>query len=229
MKTLPLKFKSQLVAALALLAAGAAESSGEVVAEYTFDDRLTLEAVMSASSVASGIIVGNLEIHADTTFSGLNNLPEKGPMDSYSFGENLGESVLFALRAESKTGTTVWGDIGDDPDTSTYIGDSLFFFTITTDKTTSVTISSITVTGTGVGDVFSVRIQEEGASPGTESEFSNNTVTAFLSTPVVIDPSSSKTFTINLNSNSYGSSHVFNTMSIEGTLNVIPKPTAGTQ
>lgn len=69
-----------------------------------------------------------------------------------------------------------------------------------------------------------MHFQEEGAVPGAGSPGGNTSETAFLPSPVVIGAGQSKTFTINLNSGALNSDHVFNTITLDGTVTAVPEP-----
>lgn len=227
-----MKLTTQITILIAALAAGANISSAATVAEWNFNDTGSgteaqrMPVALGASSVTSGLTVTPLNINASFDFAGFNNLPGSAN-DGYGFGGNSGESVIFISRAEyfnGGSGVTTWGSPSDTPGVSTTVGNAPLYFTVTTDSLTTLTLNSVNIVGLGIGGVYLVEFQEAAASVGPVSSASNSSATAFLASPVIIGPGQSKSFTINLNSGALNSDHVFNTITLDGTVAAIPEP-----
>lgn len=205
------------------------------VAQWTFDNTGSgtqaqrMPVALGASSVASGLTVTPLNVNASfVDFAGFNNLPGS-VNDCYGFGGNSGELLLFIHRAnyfnDSPTpdprpvgGVTTWGEAVNFPGVDTTVPNAPLSFTITTDSLTTATLNSVNIAGVGIGNVYLAGFQEAGATFGLASEASNISAVAPLRSPVVIGPSQSKTFTINLNSGVLNSDHAFNTVSVSGSI-----------
>jgi hypothetical protein len=201
------------------------------VAQWTFDNTGSgtiaqrLPVALGASNVASGLTVTQLNINASFDFAGFNNVPDT-VNDGFGFGSNSGQNVMFIHRANyfntsptsaprPEGGVTTWG-LSTAPGIGTTIANSPLSFTVTTDSLTTATLNSVNIAGIGAGALYIAAFQEAGATAGASSAASNTSAIASLRSPVVIGPSQSKTFTINLNSGALNSAHVFNTISVNG-------------
>ncbi|MGL4400811.1 MAG: hypothetical protein ACRCXD_13145 [Luteolibacter sp.] len=195
------------------------------VAQWTFDNTGSgteaerLPVALGASNVAAGLTVTQLNINPSfVDFAGFNNLPGS-VNDGYGFGDNSGESLMFIHRADYFNGgspVTTWGSPSNTPGVDTTVANSPLSFTITTNSLTTATLNSVNVAGFGIDDVYFVEFQEAAAAVGVSSAPSNTSAIASLRSPVVIGPSQSKTFTINLNSGALNSAHAINTISVNG-------------
>lgn len=210
----------RFITAFTLLAAISNTARAATIAEWTFNDNSSLALALGSSNVASGLTVTQLNVNASFDFAGLNNVPGS-VNDGYGFGGNSGQNVIFIHRADYFNGggpVTTW-DSG-----SSTVGSNPLSFTVTTDSLTTVTLNSLNVAGLGIGSVHLVRFQEADAALGVSPPGSNTSSIAFLSTPVVIGANQSKTFTINLNSGSLNSEHLFNTITLDGIVTSVPEP-----
>lgn len=193
-----------------------------------------LEVALGATNVAGGLTVSRLFVNASHDFAGFNNVP--GTVnDGYGFGGNASQQVLFIHRAEYfNTSTTpvprpegrvtTWGNPANTAGVDTSVANAPLSFTITTDPLTTVTLNHLLVEGTGQGAQYLVHVQEAGAASVGSPAASTVSMTVPLASPVVIAAGSSKTITINLNSGNVNSAHIFNTVTLDGTVSAVPEP-----
>lgn len=195
-----------------------------------------LEIALGANNVAGGLNVSRLLVNASHDFAGFNNLPNT-VNDGYGFGGNAGQQVLFIHRANyfntsatpdprPEGRVTTWGNPANAAGVDTSVANAPLSFTIATDPMTTVTLNHLVVEGTGQGAQFLVHVQEAGAASVGSPAASTVSMTVPLAAPVVIAAGSSKTITINLNSGNLNSAHIFNTLTLDGTVSSVPEPSA---
>ena len=200
-------------------------SKAELIGEYTFNDTGSgtiaqrMPVAMGATSVVAEATLS--ELLTNTTFqldfAGFNNVPNTD-YDGYGFGANIHASkVIFFYRAEQYY-ETAW-----------FINNNMsaavqpLNFTVTAEPGCMITVESITITpGARIYTVYACQEALTGTVLGTT--YGTDTYDPLevpLDTPVEIS-STSKTFTIYMNSVAYGTPNQFDNIAVNGT--VVPEP-----
>lgn len=185
-----------------------------------------LASALGSSDVASGLSLSPLSVNASFDFAGFNNLPNS-VNDGYGFGGNAGQQVLFISRADydnnspspnprPESRATTWGP-ANGTGISTSVAGAPLSFTVSTNPFTTLTVNRLLVEGTGQGDDYLVRFQSADAATGQSPAAGRSSMTIWLNSPVVLGPSETRVFTVNLDSAALNSGHLINTISLFGT------------
>ncbi|MEN8254822.1 MAG: hypothetical protein ABFR33_05060 [Verrucomicrobiota bacterium] len=211
------------LALLALVTANAA-----LLGEYTFNDigvdgQTEAERIGIALSPSSEAAGASLSVLGTNTiqqldFMGLNNLCWPNVNDSFSFGNNIGQAVMFFHRADEADPLTptAWGPGGE-----TTAMHSPLSFTVRADASHTITVSNIVVGTTGAtGSAALWTLQEENAAQGTFVVLpgSPGYETVSLSNAVVIAAGAAKTFTISMDSYVHGAVQYVDYIQVHGSI-----------
>jgi hypothetical protein len=207
------------------------------IAEWNFNDSSSLLNALGSSAVTNGAAVSGLTMNTDGSgfgfgFAGLSNVPNS-VHDGYGFGGNSGEKVMFLHRAEYFDASTVPSPRPTTNDytsfgpasgsgaqgTSAGLGDgnAPVYFTVTAETGKVVIVESITchmLSGSGILIGFQEAGETEGAIVTLPA--GNNSGTAFLNAPLIIENGETKTFTMNFNSGGLNQSHLLNGFVLNG-------------
>ncbi|MGL4400814.1 MAG: hypothetical protein ACRCXD_13160 [Luteolibacter sp.] len=199
---------------------------------WTFDNTgsgsqaVRLASALASSDVASGLSLSPLSANASHDFAGFNDLPNSAN-DGYGFGGNAGQQVLFLRRANYDNNspsptprpegrTTTWGP-ANGTGISTSLAGAPMSFTVSTNPFTTLTVNRLLVEGTGQGSDYFARFQSAGAAAGQSTPTGLSSMMIWANSPVVIGPSETRTFTVNLDSAALNSAHIINTVFLFGT------------
>jgi hypothetical protein len=185
-------------------------AQAEVLAQWNFNDTTTEETALSVSHMVDGLSLTSLTLHNQMEFVGLNQVPQSD-VDSYGFGNDEGEVVLFLKRAEQYE-SSLWGESG-----TTAVEGAPLSFVLCVDSVTAVKIESVIVVH-GNGPNLLLYLQEADAAHGTEALLKGECLLqeVSLEQPLVVRQGESKAFTLNLNSGQFSSSHGINAILLLG-------------
>lgn len=184
-----------------------------------------LASALGSSNVAAGLTLSPLSMNSSFDFAGFNNVPTS-VNDGYGFGGNTGQSVLFLHRANYDNDSpspnprpegrvTSWGP-ANGAGISTSVTGATLSFTVSTNPFTTLTVNRLLVEGTGQGSDYLVRFQSADAAAGQSPAAGRSAMTIWLNGPVVLGPSETRVFTVNLDSGALNSGHLINTISLFG-------------
>ncbi len=211
------------------------------IAEWTFNTGSTSAARRTAGNIAAGLSLSTLNFNQSFRDAGVEALPQ-APHDSFGFGGDGGDTVIFLRRADyfddsavpsprpSSEDYTSWGT-GATAGTGAVLtanGNAPIAFTMTAGALSSILVDSVIVDLTNAyGSSAVFQFQEAGGSPGPGVTVSGAQDARFripLATPVTVNPGESKTFTINLDSPSLGSGLNLDGIALHGTVSAVEPP-----
>ncbi|MEM9019277.1 MAG: PEP-CTERM sorting domain-containing protein [Planctomycetota bacterium] len=206
-----------------------------LLGEWTFNTGTSTTQRLESTNNAAGVTVSGLGFNDSFDDFGPGAIPNNAN-DGIGFGGGIGGAqVMFLHRANYFDGgapSGLWTSFGNPGNANGNAGtgadlssdpNAPFAFSITAGANETITVESLSIqiaNTTGVIFYF----QEAGASPGSAVTLNagNQSDNANLTTPVVIGPGQTKTFTINVNSGNLNSIHQLDNLAVNGT--VIPEP-----
>ena len=203
-----------------------ASTQAALLGEYTFNDlgagtiEERLPVALQSSSVATGASLSVLGTNTiqQLDFMGFNNISWPNVSDSFSFGNNDGQAVMFFHRADlaDPLTPTAWG-----PGGVTAASHSPLSFTLAADAFHNIVVSNILVGTTGaIGSATLWTLQEENAAQGAFVVIpgSPGSATVGLSNTVVVAAGTSKTFTISMDSYVHGAAQFVDYIKVNGSI-----------
>jgi hypothetical protein len=207
-----------------------ASTDAAVLGEWTFNTGATTTDRMASSNNAAGVTVSNLMFNDSFEDFGPGAVPNDAN-DGIGFGGNSGQEVMFLHRANYFDGGAPagkWTSFGNGTQAGTGAdlssnGNAPFAFTVTAGASETVTVESLSVDWLTSADII-FQFQEAGESVGSSVTFNggNPSGDVLLTSPVVIGPGETKTFSFNVNSGALDTKHLINAFGVNGT--VIPEP-----